>query len=456
MAPLQDMDSPKKRQLMQQAGLGTSLDLSDGGEDVWIEVIQKMDAVYAELVESQVELERKNMALEDAQKFIESVLSSMTDVLIVCDRQGNIQQVNSALENLTGHREQALIGRPLSFVFADDHKDSITRIPDRIRADKTITDRELSVLDVAGAALPLSVNCSGRYDYKGHLVGMVLIGRPVGELRQAYEKLDNAHHTLRQAQQRLIFSEKMAALGRLVAGVAHELNNPISFVYGNMHALKNYGENITRFLKETEGGHAAKKLRDELHIDRIAGDILPLVEGTLEGAERISDIVQELRRFSGSQKEAIEELTLMPVLETAVNWVMRGAKTSPRITIDCPSEMRVFARKGHIHQIIVNLVQNAIDVLGSRPDDKITISCERRTDHVDVLVQDNGDGIADKDIDHIFEPFYTTKPIGQGTGLGLYVSYNMAEEFGGSLAGKNLEEGGALFTLTLPATGENK
>jgi len=440
--------------LISQASVGETLAGPIADEEAWIEVIHKMDSVYAELVNSQAELEQKNAELENAQKFISSVLSSMTDILIVCDSDGKIQQVNAALENLTGYSEQQLIGRPLEFVFTDDSKMMAAEMPTHMRSNVPISDCEVSVNDAKGESVPLSVNCSSRFDHKGRTVGVVLIGRPVGELRRAYKELDRAHHTLREAQQQLVFSEKMAALGRLVAGVAHELNNPISFVFGNMHALKNYGEKLITYLKAVEQHNdnvALQDLRQDLNINRIADDIMPLVEGTLEGAERVSDIVQELRRFSGTQKEAAESFKLRPLIETAVSWVLRGTKCKPTAKINCSADLKVFARKRYVHQIIINLVQNAVDVLVENPDGQITIKCEFVDNLTQIAISDNGPGISDKDIDHIFEPFYTTKPIGQGTGLGLYVSYNMAEELGGELTGQNRNAGGTVFNLSVPA-----
>ena len=448
----------KHTSLISRASVGETLANPIANEEAWIEVIQKMDNVYAELVNSQVELEQKNAELENAQKFISSILSSMTDILIVCDTDGKIQQVNDALEKLTGYSEQQLIGRPLDFVFTDDCKLMAAEMPAHMQSNEPISDCEVSLNDAKGESVPLSVNCSSRFDHKGRIVGVVLIGRPVGELRRTYKELDQAHHTLRETQQQLVFSEKMAALGRLVAGVAHELNNPISFVFGNVHALKKYGEKLTTYLKAVEHRNdnvALHELRKKLNIDRIAIDIMPLVEGTLEGAERVSDIVQELRRFSGTQKEVAEQFALRPLIETAVSWVLRGTKSKPTALVNCSTDLMVFARKGYIHQIIINLMQNAVDVLEQEPEGKITIDCKPANKSTVITIADNGHGISKHDIDRIFEPFYTTKPIGQGTGLGLYVSYNMAEEIGGNLSGQNQKSGGAVFQLKLPATASN-
>ena len=235
--------------LMDQVGLGESLQLSESTENAWIEVIQKMDKVYADLVHYQVELEQKNAELEEAQQFIRSVLESMTEVLIVCDVQGRILQVNQALEDLTGQPESELLKRPFNELFGLESQPLVDQFAEKLGND-AIVDCEVNLLTLEGTSMPLAMNCSSRYDVKGRLVGMVLMGRPVGELRRAYEALNQAHVELKQAQEQLVHSEKMASLGRLVAGVAHELNNPISVIFGNMHALKRYGERINAYLAE--------------------------------------------------------------------------------------------------------------------------------------------------------------------------------------------------------------
>ncbi len=439
--------------LIDLAGAGDAIELGQDSEDAWIEVISKMDEVYSDLVRYQVELEEKNAALEDAQRFIGSVLSSMTDVLVVCDINGRIEQANAALLKLIGRSEAELLGKPLATLFCKESAALAEQLPERVKFDKAVEDAEAAMIGRDGEHALMAINCSSRYDHDGRLVGLVIIGRPIGELRRAYRELDRAHRKLSQTQQQLVFAEKMAALGRLVAGVAHELNNPISFVFGNMHALKRYGERITRYLRavdECGDPDALRSLREELKIDRILKDVAPLVDGTLEGAERVSDIVQDLRRFSSGQRESSEVFDLTRVVRTAAEWVVKSARNKPAVEFHVPERFEIEGRKGAVHQIVVNLVQNAVDVTADQAEPRITIACGEEGGRARVSVADNGPGIADEDRDRIFEPFFTTKPIGQGTGLGLYVSYGMAEEQGGGLEAGNGPDGGAVFTLTLP------
>jgi two-component system sensor histidine kinase HupT/HoxJ len=453
------MTEPKARHgtsLIDKVGMSEPLQLSETTENAWIEVIQKMDKVYADLVRYQVELEQKNAELEEAQQFIRSVLESMTEVLIVCDVQGRILQVNQALEDLTGKPKKALLLRPFNELFGLESQPLVEQFAEKLGSD-AIVDCEVNLQTLNGASMPLAMNCSSRYDVKGRLVGMVLMGRPVGELRRAYEALNKAHRELKQTQEQLVHSEKMASLGRLVAGVAHELNNPISVVFGNMHALKRYGERINDYLLEV-GAHLEpglhQRLRQEHRIDKIEADMGPLIEGTMEGAERISKIVLDLRRYSGIQREKPEPFDLGQTVMTATQWVIKAAREKPEVSYALPDNLEIRGRQGQVHQILINLVQNAIDVMEGQQPPRLEIACGRDEESAWISVHDSGPGIPDADLKKLFDPFFTTKAVGKGTGLGLYISYGLARDMGGDLWPGNHPHGGAVFTLLLPLEGE--
>ncbi|MBN4058322.1 PAS domain-containing protein, partial [Mariprofundus ferrooxydans] len=178
--------------LSQQISSTATHAMAQDNEEMWIEVIQKMDVVYADLLRYQVELEEKNAELEEAQQFIRGVLTSMTDVLIVCDLSGYVQQSNLALSQLQGSSENGCVGAALTSLFDESSQASIETCLERIRHGET-EELEVCITDATGMASPLVIRCSPRYDHEGILVGMVLIGRPVGELRKAYNDLNKTH-----------------------------------------------------------------------------------------------------------------------------------------------------------------------------------------------------------------------------------------------------------------------
>lgn len=422
-------------------------------EQMWVDVIQHMESTYTELVNQQVELEEKNAALIDAQHFIQSVMSSISDTLIVCDVNGHILQVNEALESLIGKSQLDLTGMPISSLVSKEYQQMIAEFPDHIRSG-AIIDCEIDLINSANQPVPMAVNCNARFDYKNRLSGFVITGRPLGELRKTYGDLKQAHEDLKNAQQHLIQSEKLASLGRLVAGVAHELNNPISFLYANMHALQGYEHKLKLYIdaihNNVEPG-AREKLRAELKIDRMMGDIEPLVEGSLEGAERVSDIVQNLRKFATPQEGNKQTFNLIAVIERATSWVLKASSIKPEIITDYPDSLELYNSEGHVHQILINLIQNAVDVIKNVSQPQLCISVHEKNKQVEISIRDNGPGITVADIVKIFDPFYTTKPVGSGTGLGLYISYGLAtEQCNGDLNAINHENSGAEFVLSLP------
>ncbi len=422
-------------------------------DQMWLDVIQRIENDYAALVNYQVELEEKNAALVDAQHFIKSILASISDVLIVCDINGIILQVNDALEKAIGKTAEKITGNTLMTLISEKHRSMIAEFPEHIRSS-AIIDCEIDLLNNEHKNVPMAVNCSARFDHKGRLCGFVITGRPLGELLKAYGELNQSHEELIKAQQQLIQSEKLASLGLLVAGVAHELNNPISFLYANMHALQTYEKKLKLYLNAIHN-HSSEsereRLRKELKIDRIMNDIEPLVEGSLEGAERVSDIVKNLRKFATPQAEIKQVFDLVHVIKRATSWVLKAATTKPEIITDYPERLELFNNEGHVHQILINLIQNAVDAIAGIQQPRLHLGIHIKNKVVEISILDNGAGISTLDIGKIFDPFFTTKAVGSGTGLGLYISYGLAtEQCGGDLNAISHHNSGAEFILALP------
>ena len=163
--------------------------LPPGGEQAWIEVIQKMDEVYNDLLQYEVALEEKNAALEESHQFIESVLASMSDILIVCDRNGSIEEVNPSLCHITGKTAEGLQGTALFELFADAAEQAKAREVFARYGREGVHDCEFFLRAGDGSTVPVSMNCTPRVSQTGKLMGMVVTGRPVGELRRAYSAL---------------------------------------------------------------------------------------------------------------------------------------------------------------------------------------------------------------------------------------------------------------------------
>ena len=433
-------------------------------DDTWLDVIQKMDDVYSQLLRDEVALEEKNAQLEASQQLIYSLLSSMSDVLVAADAQGLIEQTNQALCELVGCSEEALLGAPMHTLLHSSADTSV--LQDMMR--RTVTLRqgetvELMLHDAASQPVPVDFTATPRYDGRKRCVGYVFVGRPMAEIKRAYRHLHEAHEALKLTQQQLLHAEKMSSLGRLVAGVAHELNNPISFVLGNVHALNRYTTRLRQYLDAVHAEAALGNnpslmaLAQKLRIDHILRDLPSLMDGTIEGAQRTASIVDGLKRFSALDGEEREMVDVDAVIERAIHWVRTGMKLDFDVELQACPGCVVPGNAGQLLQVLINLIQNAYDAASAQPgvSPVLKICAKREANFLVIRLHDNGPGIAPTVMSSIFEPFFTTKPVGKGTGLGLSISYGIVERHGGTLTAHNHPEGGAEFVLRLPAVKSN-
>ena len=429
-------------------------ELEPFSESAWIEVVRSMDEVYNELLQYEVVLEQKNTELEESQQFIYSILTSMSDLLVVCDRNCVIEEVNHSLLAFTGKTEGELKGEKLSSLFMDEAAYAAARQVVAGLTNAPANDVELQFRSKDNIGTPVALNFTPRLSASGKLLGVVITGRPVGELRRAYHKLREAHEELKRTQQQLLQSEKMASLGKLVAGVAHELNNPISFVLGNIHAMQRYTPRLKRYLDavhQDTSQASLDKLRTELRIDHLLGDLAPLLAGAMEGAERTRDIVDGLKRFSAADRNENVRFNLSETIERSVHWVTRATPVNFHVSMEIPKQLPFVGSPGQIQQVIINLVQNASDATEAQPEPELNISAQLDENDIVILFRDNGPGISEIAMSKLFDPFYTTKPVGKGTGLGLSISYGIIERHGGKLSVSNAPGGGAQFKLRLPS-----
>ncbi|MDZ4134129.1 MAG: ATP-binding protein [Paracoccaceae bacterium] len=427
------------------------LELAD---QTWLDVLHAVDKTYTDLIDYQERLERQNTELEDLRRFLASILGSVTDILIATTRDGVVEEISASLTVQTGQTRSALVGRYISDLFDPADRAALHAAMYRVQSARSPVTLELGLLTAAGMGpSPLEMNLSPRLDDRGRVVGMVLSGRPLGELRQAYADLGRSHDALKSTQTQLVRNEKLASLGRLLAGVAHELNNPISFVYANTHALGKYVGKFESYFARVQAGASRDELvalRAELKLDREVKNLHEAVEGARAGAERVRDIVADLRRLSSEGSGELVDFDLAETAHVAGNWVLRASKQPVEMRFEGPDRLMALGRAGHIQQVVMNLVQNAVDALEATENACITLTLTAEDGRAVLEVSDNGPGIPEAMAQAIFDPFFTTKPVGRGTGLGLSISNKIAEEHGGRLRLTALAPDGARFRLDLP------
>mgnify|MGYP000975442816 CR=1 FL=1 len=291
-------------------------------------------------------------------------------------------------------------------------------------------------------------------------------------LESKLEELARAHEEITQTQAQLVQSAKMSSLGQLVAGVAHELNNPIAFIYSNMSQARSYLKDLERLdalLREVAprlDGESRRRFDHELAAiewDEVRRDLGEIVQSCLEGSIRVKDIVLGLRNFSRADQGDFVELDLRRALENTVK--LLNAQIKNRVEIDWnvegPTSLR--CNEGQINQVLMNLVANAVQAI----EGKGHVSLRVRTEESDgrnfrvITVRDTGRGIGPEHIDRIFDPFFTTKKVGEGTGLGLSIVYGIVERHRGTIHVRSQlfdprtpeAEHGTEFIVRLPVEG---
>ncbi len=420
-------------------------------DQAWTDVLAAVDKAYAELVSYQERLERQNEELHESRRFVASILSSVSDVMIVVGRANMIEEVSVSLADVTGLGNDDVIGASVTDLF---DAESAARLAQEIEALRFSRDpvRFEASLKTDGEAAPYDISITARVDDRGRMIGAVIIGRPLGELRRAYRELEESHRSLKEAQTQLVRNEKLASLGRLLAGVAHELNNPISFVYANAHALEKYIGRFEAYFERVEAGAPREELvslRAELKLERELRNLRSAIDGARDGAERVRDIVADLRRLTVAGGTNREHFDLAEAARVAARWVCRGSKSGVEVHFKGLDALTVFGNQGHVQQIVMNLVQNALDAVKGQPDPEISIDIATNGGLAVFTISDNGPGITPEAASSIFDPFFTTKPVGEGTGLGLSISNKIAEEHGGRLVHVE-RDSGTTFRLELP------
>jgi|SRR5450432_212142 len=278
------------------------------------------------------------------------------------------------------------------------------------------------------------------------------------DLASTNQALSASMEDLKEAQEQLLQAEKMASLGQLTAGIAHEINNPINFVSANITPLKEDMADILLLLscydkiileKNLEKDFTeAKKLKEKAHFDTTVMEVTKLLTGIEDGARRTSEIVRGLRNFSRADQNVFMKTNLNDCLESTLTLLHSSYKTKVEIIKKYGDLPEVDCFPGQINQVFMNILSNAIQSIPEAG--KIFISTRVTGDMVKVSVKDTGSGMTEETRKKIYDPFFTTKEVGKGTGLGLYISYGIIEKHNGKIeVFSNIGEG-TEFVITIP------
>ena len=283
--------------------------------------------------------------------------------------------------------------------------------------------------------------------------------------RELYElniNLEQSLVNLQQAQSQLVQSEKMASVGQLAAGIAHEINNPVGFIASNLGSLREYFQDIVELLEaqaifhgtlpaDTPGLAEILKKKKAINLALILEDVDSLVDESIDGTRRVKKIVSDLSEFSHVNSPDLSEQDINEMLEKALSIAANEIKYNAEVVREFTDVPAVVCNGGKLGQVFLNLLINASHAIEERG--LITIRTLKQKDGVRIQIEDTGSGIPEDNLAKIFDPFFTTKDVGKGTGLGLHIVNDVVASHGGRIDVDSVLGEGTCFTIDLPISG---
>lgn len=310
--------------------------------------------------------------------------------------------------------------------------------------------------------VPIEVTDSGRTEIGLLADNFNQMARQISTYQKDLENkitdLEAANKEVKQTQSQLIQSEKLAGLGQLVAGVAHELNNPIGFIYSNISHLREYSESLLEMVKELgKDNEKFPDLRDKYDFDFISKDLSKLIDSCEDGAKRTREIVVGLRNFSRASDTEEKRFSVTDCLDSTLD-LLKSAIKKKNIQLEKTYDEFVPLLVGNpnqISQVMMNILTNAFFASPERGEVHVSVKHSESDQKIHVSIRDKGEGIAADHLDKIFDPFFTTKDVGIGTGLGLSISYGIVQSHGGDVRVESEVGKGTCFYLSFPVESQN-
>lgn len=375
-------------------------------------VIREKSRLFIQLKESNDNLKHTYQDLSETKYYLQMILDNTKALIVTTDTDDKIVELNKEAQRLLEYGKDEIWGKSVLMLYRDPgQRISIMNSRKFIKGDLwEAVNREVDLKTKSGKIVQMNLTLSPLVNDDGKIIGAVGIGKDVSEQKML--------------QYKLIQSEKLAGIGTLASGIAHEINNPLAAILGMAEAIKDE-DDITLIKSYTD-------------------DIITYVTTA-------NNIVKELSGYShAAMSESRSTVDISVIMDNALKMAKHSASfMSIDINKDLEKDCYVFANEGEMQQVLVNLMINAIHTMEEKG--KLTLRCFRRANFIWVTISDTGQGIPKEYINQIYDPFFTTKPVGKGTGLGLYVVYRIVTKYGGTIDIDSKVGVGTTFTLKFPS-----
>jgi PAS domain S-box-containing protein len=394
--------------------------------------------------------------IRDLESYNQNIIQNLNSALLVVDLDGRIVFSNPPAEEILGESAEAIRGRPIWPWFEGVRREEI-HVARTLETGERFKGFESTLTRADGTRVPIGISSAPVSDGAGNKLGAVAVFSDLTEIKLL--------------QRKVLQTEKMASIGQLAAGVAHEINNPMGFIHANLFQMAEYMTDLHRVWEAVEVLQSAAADGDvadiqrraselaaiskEVNIEFVLSDLAKAIRESQEGSERIRHIVNDLRAFSHRDSEHPVLADINQFLDSTASIVWPMMKHIVVLEKEYRDLPKVHCYPVQLQQVFMNLMVNAYQAIEQRIGDSgeagtIWLKTEPRDGGVAITVRDTGVGIAPENLDRIFDPFFTTKKVGMGTGLGLSTCFNIVERHGGSLVAESEPGVETVFTVWLP------
>ncbi len=392
-----------------------------------------------------------------AKREWESIMDCLNEMVLLIDEKGLVRRCNQGFACFLNKPYEDIHGRSL-----DELLDQAGLILEAGREGAAEYSHPASGRVFCCQNFPFAAEYT---EIQGMVVTMLNVTRQQQteiELQRKNQQLTKAYRELQKSQAKLLQQEKLASIGQLAAGVAHEINNPVGFVTSNLGTMGKYLARLREFIEHQErllsgdlsgGREEAAKLRRQMKIDFTLDDAADLLRESLDGVERVKVIVQNLKRFSRLDQAQSCHGDINQCLEDTFNIIWNELKYKVTLHKEYGELPPTFCHPQQLNQVFMNLLLNAAQAIDKQGE--IRIKTWREGDDIFITIADTGSGIAPEHLGRLFDPFFTTKEVGKGTGLGLSIVYDIVKQHGGEITVDSEPGRGSTFRVRLPIREED-